>query len=531
MVMTDTNNSNITRKFNNLFSKYTFGSEVVRLMGLAVLAKPLGVFTQMLLAKYYGTSVEYDAYVLSFFLVTFIEVTIGRVFTAVYMPMIIKLRASMSDYKLEQFKNAFFLVFLLPGIVYTLFLLFTTSIPVKLAAPKAPQLTLDIAVTMVRFMALPGLLMLLVAMGKAVLNSNRHFRIPALMPATRSALFIVCVYFLHESKGIWALPISFAISSVSQVLIIWITSIAKGNVAIARPSLPEGAPKQVWVLSQFIFVSTALMTINEFLDKMFASSLIAGSISTIAYSVVILNFSVQIIQLSLNTVMFTKMSEFFAEDKFKECSEYLVVNFKKLTRLVVPFALTLMISATEIVRVLFQRGEFDEESAIRTSMALSIYMIGLPALVINLPVTRIFHTMQRMRDKVWLAVQYLSTNAIGNFLLIGTFKVAGLAISSAMAITLHLILSLLVLSRYNSGLAIGKLSTIIVRAYIIGIVMWLIYSYSGLEEYAYNIVIAGGIGTSILVATIKAVFVFVIFMLITFARAKVLGKGKLKQNV
>ncbi|MCP4798513.1 MAG: hypothetical protein GY893_01025 [bacterium] len=136
-----------------------------------------------------------------------------------------------------------------------------------------------------------------------------------------------------------------------------------------------------------------------------------------------------------------------------------------------------------------------------------------------------------MRDKVWLAVQYLSTNAIGNYLLIGTFKVAGLAISSAMAITIHLTLSLLVLSRYNSGLAIGKLSAIIVRAYIIGIMMWLAYSYSGLEEYAYNIVVVGGIGTSILVATIKAVFVFVIFMLITLAWAKIPGKGKSKQNV
>ena len=61
--------------------------------------------------------------------------------------------------------------------------------------------------------------------------------------------------------------------------------------------------------------------------------------------------------------------------------------------------------------------------------------------------------------------------------------------------------------------------------------MWLVYSYSGLEEYAYNIVVAGGIGTSITVAAIKAVFVFVIFMLITLVWAKLSGKGKLKQNV
>jgi putative peptidoglycan lipid II flippase len=517
MVMTDTNSISISQKLRTLFSKYTFGGEIVRLMALALLVKPLGLLTQMLTAKYYGTSVEYDAYVLSMFLVTSVEITVGRVFTAVYLPLTIQLRAKLTDEKLEQFKNALLGLFLLPGIAYTILLLLTSSIPVRIVASKAPELTVEYAVTMIRFMALPGLLMLLVAMGKTVLNANQHFRIPALMPATRSALFVVCLYFLHEKQGIWALPISFAISSTSQLLIIWIASFAKRSISITRPSLPHGAKRQIWSLSRFIFFSTAFMTLNDFLDKMFASSLEAGSISTVAYSFIIISFSVQTIQLSLNTVMFTRMSELIAENKFSQCSNYLVQNFNKLTRLVFPFALALMVSSTEIVRVLFQRGEFDSESAVRTVAALSIYMIGLPALILNLPVTRIFHTLQRMRDKVWLAFQFLATNAIGNMLLIGSYKVVGLAMSSSMAVTLHIALSLIVLSKYKTGLDIGRISMIIVRSYIFAILTWLVYSFSGYADYIGKFTVSGGIGIPILVAFAKALFVFFVFLFISFA--------------
>jgi putative peptidoglycan lipid II flippase len=532
MVMIDINNNSIVMQVKKLFSRYTFGGEVIRLMALAVLVKPLGLLTQILMAKYYGTCVEYDAYVLALFLVTSVEITVGRVFTAVYLPLIIKLKSKLDSNQLEQFKNALLFIFVLPGIVYTVFLLFSSTFPVRVVARNAPDETINYAVSMIRFMALPGLLMLLVAMGKTVLNANRHFRIPALMPAARSALFVVCLYFLHEKQGIWALPISFAISSTSQLVIIWITSLLKKSIVFSTPSLPSGAKKQIWTLSRFIFFSTAFMTLNDFLDKMFASGLEAGSVSTIAYSFVIISFSVQTIQLSLNTVMFTRMSEFIAEDKFEQCSNYLIQNFNKLTRLVLPFALSLLISSTEIVRVLFQRGEFDSESAARTVATLSIYMIGLPALILNLPVTRIFHALQRMRDKVWLAFQFLATNAIGNMLLIGMYKVAGLAMSSSIAVTLHLFLSLIVLSRYKTGLAIGRLSVIIIRSYIFAFLTWLVFRFCGYSLYVGNIFSGETVVGAIQIAVAKTVFVFVVFLLMSFLWSKRPGKkGGLDRNV
>ena len=51
--------------------KYLFEAEVLRLMGLNLLVKPIGLVTQMVIAGSFGAGYEYDAYALTVFLVTF----------------------------------------------------------------------------------------------------------------------------------------------------------------------------------------------------------------------------------------------------------------------------------------------------------------------------------------------------------------------------------------------------------------------------------------------------------------------------
>ena len=67
---------------------------------------------------------------------------------------------------------------------------------------------------------------------------------------------------------------------------------------------------------------------------------------------------------------------------------------------------------------------------------------AVQALVINGIVARIFHALRRVRERVWLNVQYILTNVVGNILLVRVLATKGLAISSSAAIILHLVLAL-----------------------------------------------------------------------------------------
>jgi peptidoglycan biosynthesis protein MviN/MurJ (putative lipid II flippase) len=112
-----------------------------------------------------------------------------------------------------------------------------------------------------------------------------------------------------------------------------------------------------------------------------------------------------------------------------------------------------------------------------------MYLLGLPAIIVNGILTRIFHSLQRLRDRIWLSAQYLLTNCLGNYLLVKHLGVMGLAVSSTVAVNLHVLLSLWVLHRYGVDLAVGRMLGIVARAYAVALLVVAGYRFTGLEGW------------------------------------------------
>ena len=141
---------------------------------------------------------------------------------------------------------------------------------------------------------------------------------------------------------------------------------------------------------------------------------------------------------------------------FAACGSYVEGNLRRLARVVVPAALALIYSAPDIVRALLRRGAFDEESARQVSGVLVLYAVGLPAIVFNGIVARLYNALGRNGPKIWLALQFLVTNIVGNLILIGPMATRGLALSSTIAINVHLLLSCYFLVAADRKLRVGR---------------------------------------------------------------------------
>ncbi|MBK7047002.1 MAG: hypothetical protein IPH48_10920 [bacterium] len=468
----------LKRKMRTVF----FDRDILKLMSLTVLAKPLGLASQVLMAKYFGAGIQSDAYILSIFVVNFLTNTISQVFNAVTVPYVTSQRHRFSSAELHGFINALIVVSLIPVAVFAVLAAVKASWFVTLAAPNAPEETRRLAIDMLRWMALFSVLATMIEALKAVMNANRSFIIPASMPLINSGVMLGVLVLSHESLGIWALPAAYVVSNLLQSLAIVISAFRKDVVAWVLPKISRSDLRELWNRASLVLLATILHVSNLFVDKMFASGLVAGSVSAIAYSSTLTNFGVQIFQFSLATVMFTRMSEFISAEDMTGCSRYLNDNVNRLARIAVPICLAIALTSHELVRVLYQRDAFSSVDTTRTAGALSMYMLGLPALLINLVVARVFHAMKKLGDKVWLALQYLLTSILGNFLLVGPLQLTGLAISSSLAINIHLALSVFVLSRYRVGLAVGQVSRSIITYYAIGAVTWAIFEFSGIDR-------------------------------------------------
>jgi putative peptidoglycan lipid II flippase len=403
------------------------------------------------------------------------------------------------------------LLFLIPVILGLLYFLIWGDNFINIAGRQLADETKAYACRFLRFMAVPALLPCLVLFTSALLNLNKRFKVPALMAPLNAAVTLLSLVLLHDRIGIWALPIGFAVSYLVQTPVILIRALRTGAVRFVRPALTKRDISLIWSLSGMLLITQGILMINTFVDKWFATGLEVGSISSINYSLTLVNFGVQLFSLSLIVVMFTKMSEYMAADEYRECDQYIRSNLVRVANLVVPVCLALFVISPEVVRILFQRGAFDATDTVRTSGALGMYMLGLPALVINGIITKIFQSMQRLKAKVMLAFQYLVTNIIGNILLVGSLKVVGLAISSSIAINLHLLLSIIVLRFFQDRLRMGRFASIIGRAYVMAAVSWLIYWASGAEEWLEGVVTGRGVGDALILALAKFAIIVALY--------------------
>ena len=189
-------------------------------------------------------------------------------------------------------------------------------------------------------------------------------------------------------------------------------------------------------------------------------------------------------------------------------------NINNLSRVILPACLIVSVCAREIVKVLFQQGEFDQAAADITTIALQFYMLALPAMVLNNFISRIFHALQRMRDKIWLTLQFLITKGGLNFLLVGAWDLKGLAMATTVAINTHLFLSLWVLHRFQDGLRSRTLTMIILRDYALVGATWVFYRFSGVAARIDAWSATSGKLESFLVACVRGGLVLVVFIVL-----------------
>jgi len=472
-----------------------FDRDVLGLMGLGLLVKPVGLVSQMLMARWFGAGEDLDAYGLAFFLVTLGDGALSRTFKAAMAPHLIQVKRAFDGVSYARYQNGVLGLFIGPGALWLLLLALAAPVVVSLVGPNLPGVTADLTIRMIVLMAVPALLMVSNNLGIATLQLHQDFRLAGAMPVLQSLAMLTSLLLWHDRLGIWALPAGFALGHLLAWPVIHIRAVRVRAIRLVQPVLVGRDLPRIRELVWLVLIAEIMLTVNLFLDKWFATGLEPGSISSLNYAWTLTSFGFMLFLTSLVTVMFPRMSEAIAAGDLDGCSEYIRGNLVRVSNLVVPASLAAAVAAPEIVRVLFERGAFDAADSARTSITMSMYLLGLPALIINGVVARIFHSLQLLRDKAWLALQYLATNALLNLALVGTMQVQGLALASSLAINLHLALSLWLLHRRRSGLASGQFARIIGRTYAIGVVTAVVVWWLPLDRLAMTLGGAGLVGT------------------------------------
>jgi len=429
-----------------------------RVIGAATLAsRVLGFLRDVIIARFFGTGASAQAFVVAFRIPNLFRSIVGEASTnAAVVPVLTRLDETGRRQEFWEVANCLLniLVVLLAGLTL-LGELFAPCL-LRLIAPGfiIEPAKLELAIRLTRWI-LPYLLLIgLTAYAMAVLNSLKHFALPALAPCMLNIGLIASVLILYprlEEKSL-ALAVGVLIGGLLQLAIQLPLLLKKGLFKKGvRPLLfvhPE--VKKMGRLFLPRTFGIAVYQANVFADTILASFawiVGQGAVAALYYANRIVQFPLAVFGIALAQVALPTMSGLAAKGNLDELKATVSFSLRSVFTIMVPATVGIMVLAGPLIKIIFERGAFTTYSTGITSFALLFYCLGLTGYAGIKILASCFYSLEDTATPVKVASFALALNIVLNLILMWPLKVAGLALATAISVTANFTLLLFFLRK------------------------------------------------------------------------------------
>lgn len=231
--------------------------------------------------------------------------------------------------------------------------------------------------------------------------------------------------------------------------------------------------KRILILTVPIILNDVVWQINGIVDKSVSSTLGTGYISIINYSNYIVETIVSVFASSMATVLFPKIVQVVKHKGMEEVKRETRSAFVDVFMFAIPTTIFLALFSYDIVKIIFFRGNFDENSLILTSNAVSIYSIAILFSSIKIVLFKVFYAVQDTSSPTKSAIISILLNIVLTIILVKYFQYVGIIVATIIASIVSSILLIVMFYKKIGKLftkdMILKLSKIIIASIILAI--------------------------------------------------------------
>ncbi len=454
------------------------------LMIAILLAKILGFGRELTLASVYGASGTSDAFLVAMNIPAVIFTAIGTSLGTAFIPIYCDVKSNLGEDGAKKYTNNVFNIVVLICIVISIIgVIFTPQI-VKLFAVGFEGETFKQAIYFTRVMTLGMAFLGMSYIMMAYLQVNDNFIIPGLMPIPYNILIIASII-ISAKVDSNLLPWGALIGLLLQFLFQLPFAMKKGYRY--RPYVnfkDEQMKKMIWLIAP-VLIGVAVNQINSIVDRTIASTLVTGSISALNYATKLNQFVMGIFIVSISSVIYPVLSKLSTEDNKEEFNKSIVKSVNTVSLLVIPISVGAIILANPIVKLLFERGEFDARATEMTAIALVFYSIGMIGFGLRDILGKVFYSLQDTKTPMINGIIAMFVNIVLNILFVKftNMQLAGLAFATSISALITIAL-LFISLRKKIGQFGGKSILVvmlksILSAVIMSIVTLFVYKFLG----------------------------------------------------
>lgn len=406
---------------------------------MTMLSRILGLVRDMVLMGVFGAGGLMDAFLVAFKIPNFLRRLFAEgAFSQAFVPILTEYKETRS------FNEVQLLISRVSGVLSSILLVLT--VVVILLAPQvvyvfAPGFAGDAtkfnAATELLRLTFPYLLFIsMTAFFGSILQSYGRFAAPAFAPVLLNLCMIGGALLVSPllDKPIMALGYAVALSGLLQLLLqlpqLWQQKL------LVPPSLgfgDEGVRRTLKLMLPAIF-GVSVTQINLLLSTVFASLMIAGSVSWMYAAERLSELPLGLIGVAIGTVILPSLSSSRAKsdhDTFKKTIDWAA---RLIIVIGLPASLAMFVLSDVLMDALFVRGQFTHQDALMSGVALKALSGGILGFMLIKIFAPAFFAGQDTKTPVKIGIVSVFANMIFSVLFIGLFYLLQLPLHGGLAL-------------------------------------------------------------------------------------------------
>lgn len=403
---------------------------------MTFISRVLGFVRDTLIARVFGAGIYTDAFFVAFKIPNLLRRLFAEgAFSQAFVPILAEYKNQRGQEETQSLVNHVATLLGLALVVVTILgmvaapLIVYVSAPGFASDPEKFALTIDLLRIIFPYI----LFISLVSLAGGLLNTYGKFSVPAFTPVWLNVSFIVAALFFADdfNPPVKVLAWAVFVGGVMQLSFQIPFLVKIGMLPRLKLNLhDEGVWRILKLMGPAVF-GVSIAQISLLINTIFASFLVAGSVSWLYYADRLMEFPTGLLGVALGTILLPSLSKSFADKADGEYSQLLDWGLRLTFILALPAAVALAVLSVPLVTSLFHYGAFTDHDVWMTRQALVAYSLGLLGLILVKVLAPAFYSRQNIKTPVKIALFTLVATQFMNLLFVFglDLKHAGLALA------------------------------------------------------------------------------------------------------
>jgi putative peptidoglycan lipid II flippase len=420
----------------------------------AAVSKALGFMREWAVAYVYGAGAVTDAFAIASRVVGTAGLIVSTYMTTTFVPAYARLREEQGEGKALQFANDMTGLSLLVNVLFVAILQIAAPLVLKITGFNPEQSSLALTAVRICLFQLP--INVFVYMFTGYLTARKSFWGPNFIGIPLSVTVAAACFLLGTDSGVTGLALANLMGVAAQMatFIIWLPKEKYKYKFSMRFNAPE-VRKSVKLLVPAL-LGSAIYELNIWVDTVIATYLGEGSAAAIGFAARLLTFVQGLIILPLADMTFSYMSEYAAKKESDKMLGTLWGTIRITLLAVIPIVVIAIPSSRDIIRIVYQHGEFMPEATLLTSSALVWYLPSLIGTAAHAFLLRFFYVLQDTKTPMFCGAASVAVNIALSVVLSNNMGIAGVALATSIGSILSPLLLLAALRRKMGALGFGR---------------------------------------------------------------------------